>query len=96
MKTLEEIPLTKIDISPGGYEARWDTGLKMVQLVDTDKGPYTCLALLSSVPEGRFHLLGGKENDFNTILFSGADKRVALKYYHHLASKYLHKPWDQS
>ena len=94
MKTLEEIPLTKIDISREGFEQRRDTGLKMVQYVDTDKGPYACLALLTSVPEGRFHLLGGKENDFNTILFSGTDKRVALKYYHHLASKYLFEIWN--
>lgn len=93
MKTLEEVPLTKIDIAREGFKQRWDTGVKMIQYVDTDIGPYTCVALLASVPEGRFHILGGKENDFNTILFSGADKRVALKYYHHLASKYLLKPW---
>lgn len=97
MKTLEEVPLTKIDVSKAGYQHRWGDkvrdGVEMVQYVDTDKGPYTCLALLASVPKGRFHILGGKGNDFNTILFSGADKRVALKYYHHLASKYLLKTW---
>ena len=98
MKTVKSPPLRYIPPRTFGYslwraghgiEVVGYEGLTILGFVECDKGNYECLTLLMNADENRLHILGGNENDLNTILFSGTDRRMAERYFYHMASRYL-------
>ncbi len=63
--------------------------LVLLNFIECDKGGFQCLSMLTTEEEDRYHILGSKEDDLNTILFSGTDRRMAERYFYHMASRYL-------